>query len=206
MKEAFGKLNDPVIAIQATASAFVAIKCTGELVTWGCPESGGAPRLPLYSVVAVQATKYAFASLHEGGSLHSWGQHFWGGELPAAYEKLSGAREIQSTNSAFAALFEDQTVRAWGNAKAGGDTTRVQHELWGVLWIQANFVSFFALRADLTVIVWGETTAIYEHKVPVVSAVTEENYEDCLRRLYHLEDTTDSTHRKEIEEWWNESM
>ena len=164
MKEAFGKLNDPVIAIQATASAFVAIKCTGELVTWGCPKSGGASRLPLYSVVAVQATKYAFAILHEGGSLHSWGQHFWGGELPAAYEKLSGAREIQSTNSA-AALFEDQTVRAWGNAKAGGDTTRVQHELWGVLWIQANFASFFAPRADLTVIAWGETTAIYEHKV-----------------------------------------
>ena len=71
MKEAFGKLNDPVIAIQATVSAFVAIKCTGELVTWGCPKSGGAPRLPLYSVVAVQATKYAFALLHEGGSLHS---------------------------------------------------------------------------------------------------------------------------------------
>ena len=46
MKEAVGKLNDPVIAIQATASAFVAIKCTGELVTWGCPESGGALRLP----------------------------------------------------------------------------------------------------------------------------------------------------------------
>ena len=124
---------------------------------------------------------------------------------PAAYEKLSGAREIQSTNSAFAALLKDQTVRAWGNANAGGDITRVQHELRGVLWIQANFVSFFALRADLTVIVWGETTAIYEHKVPVVSAVTEENYDDCLRRLYHLEDTTDSIHR-EIEEWWNESM
>ena len=97
--------------------------------------------------------KYAFISLHEGGSLHSWGQHFWGGELPATYERLSCAREIQSTNSAFAALFEDQTVRAWGNAKAGGDITRVQHELWGVQWIQANFVSFFALRADLTVIV-----------------------------------------------------
>ena len=28
MKEAVGKLNDPVIAIQATASAFVAITCT----------------------------------------------------------------------------------------------------------------------------------------------------------------------------------
>ena len=122
-----------MIAIQATASAFVAIKCTGELVTWGCSESGEAPRLPLYSVVAVQATKCAFALLHKGGSLHSWGQHFWGGELPAAYEKLSGAREIQSTNSAFAALFEDQTVRAWGNAKAGSDTARVQQELWGVL-------------------------------------------------------------------------
>ena len=206
MKEAVGELNDPVIAIQATASAFVAIKCTGEIITWGCPESGGALRLPLYSVVAVQATKYAFTSLHEGGSLHSWGQHFWGGKLPATYERLSHAREIQSTHSAFAALFEDQTVRAWGNAKAGGDITRVQHELWGVQWIQANFVSFFALRADLTVIVWGETTAIYEHKVPVVSAVTDENYDDCLRRLYHLEDITDSTHRREIEKWWNERM
>ena len=51
MKQALGKLNDPVIAIQATANAFVAIKCTGELVTWGCPGSGGASRLPLYSVV-----------------------------------------------------------------------------------------------------------------------------------------------------------
>ena len=64
---------------------------------------------------------------------------------------------------------EDQTVRAWGNAKAGGDVTRVQQELWGVQWIQANCVSFFALRVDLTVIVWGETSAIYEHKVPVIS-------------------------------------
>ena len=160
-------------------------------MTWGCPESGGAIRLPLYSVVAVQASKYAFASLHEGGSLHSWGQHFWGGKLPAAYERLSGAREIKSTHSAFAALFEDLTVRAWGNAKAGGDTTRV---------------SFFALRADLTVIAWGETCAIYEHKVPVVSAVTDENYDDCLRRLYHLEDITNSTHRREIVKWWSERM
>ena len=55
-------------------------------------------------------------------------------------------------------------------------------------------------------IVWGETTVIYEHKVPVVSAVTDENYDDCLRRLYHLEDITDSTHRGEIEKWWNERM
>ena len=132
MKKAVGKLNDPVIAIQATASAFVAIKCTGELVTWGCPKSREVLRLPLYSVMAVQATKYAFTSLHKGGSLYSWGQHFWGGELPVTYKRLSCAREIQSTNSAFAALFKDQTVQAWGNAKAGGDITRVQHELWGV--------------------------------------------------------------------------
>ena len=174
MEEAVGELNDPVVAIQATASAFVAIKCTGEIVTWGCPASGGAIRLPLYSVVAVQATKYAFTSLHEGGSLHSWGQHFWGGKLPTTYERLSGAKEVQSTHSAFAALFEDQTVRAWGSAKAGGDATGVQQELWGVQWIQANYVSFFALRVDLAVIVWGETTAIYERKVPVITTVTEE--------------------------------
>ena len=68
-------------------------------------------------------------------------------------------------------------MRAWGNAKAGGDITRVQHKLWGVQGIQANFVFFFALRADLTVIVWGKTTAIYKRKVPVVSAVTDENYD-----------------------------
>ena len=53
--------------------------------------------------MAVLATKCAFASLHKGGSLLSWNQHFWGGELPATYEKLSGAREIQSTNSFFVA-------------------------------------------------------------------------------------------------------
>ena len=113
---------------------------------------------------------------------------------------------MQSTHSAFAALFEDQTVRAWGSAKAGGDATGVQQELWGVQWIQANHVSFFALRVDLAVIVWGETTAIYERKVPVITAVTEENYDDCLRRLYQLEDITDNTHRKEIEKWWSERM
>ena len=62
---------------------------------------------------------------------------------------------------------------------------------------------FLCPRADLTVIVWGETTAIYKHKVPVVSAVTEENYDDCLRRL---ENTTDSTYRREIEKWWNKRM
>ena len=206
MEEATGELNDRVVAIQATASAFVAIKCTGEIVTWGCPASGGAIRLPLYSVVAVQATKYAFTSLHEGGPLHSWGERFWGGKLPTTYERLSGAKEVQSTHSAFAALFEDQTVRAWGSAKAGGDATGVQQELWGVQWIQANYVSFFALRVDLAVIVWGEATAIYEHKVPVITTVTEENYDDCLRRLYQLEDITDNTHRKEIEKWWSERV
>ena len=89
-------------------------------MTWGCPTSHGAIRLPLYSVVAVQATKYAFTSLHEGGSLHSWGKHLWGGKLPTTYERVTGAKEVQSTHSAFAALFEDQTVRAWGSAKAGG--------------------------------------------------------------------------------------
>ena len=204
MEEVIGEWNDPVVAIQATASAFVAIKCTGEVVTWGCPASGGAIRLPLYSVVAVQASKYAFTSIHEGGFLHSWGQRFWGGKLRATYERLSGAKEVQATHSAFAALFEDQTVRAWGSARAGGDVTRAQQELWGVQWIQANCVSFFALRADLTVIVWGETTAIYERKVPVISSVTEENYEDCLQRLYQLEDITDKTHGKEIEKWWSE--
>ena len=117
---------------------------------------------------------------------------------------MSGAKEVQATHSAFAALFEDQTVRAWGSARAGGDVTRVQQELWGVQWIQANCVSFFALRADLTVIVWGETIAIYERKVPVISSVTEENYEDCLQRLYQLEDITDKTHGKEVEKWWSE--
>ena len=101
----------------------------------------------------------------------------------------SGAKEVQSTHSAFAALF----------------ATGVQ-ELWEVQWIQANYVSFFALRVDLAVIVWGETTAIYEHKVPVITTVTEENYDDCLRRLYQLEDITDNTHRKEIEKWWSERV
>ena len=61
-----------IVDIRSTSGA---IKCTGELVTWGCPQSGGALCLPLYSVV-VQATKYTFASLHEGSFLHLWGQHF----------------------------------------------------------------------------------------------------------------------------------
>ena len=41
-----GDWNDPVVATQANASAFIAIKCTGEVVTWGCPASGGEIRLP----------------------------------------------------------------------------------------------------------------------------------------------------------------
>ena len=51
-------------------------------------------------------------------------------------------------------------------------------------------------KSYLAVVVWGETTAIYEHKVPVVTAVTEKNYDDCLRREKKLEDITDNTHRK----------
>ena len=122
--------------------------------------------------------------------------------MPATYDRLLGAKEVQATHSAFAALFDDQTVRAWGSARAGGDVTRVQQELWGILWIQANTVSFFAIRADLTVIVWGETTATYERRVPVMSSVTKENYEDCLRRLYQLEDIRDKGN--EVKDWWNE--
>ena len=174
------------------------------MVTWGDPSLGGWIRLPLCNVLAVQASKYAFTSLHEGGVLHSWGEKFYGGKLPTPYKRLTGAKEVQSTRSAFAALYEDQTVCAWGNARCGGDTAKVQQDLWGILWIQSNSVSFFALRVDLTVIAWGETTAVFEHKVAVVPAITEENYEDCLRRLYQLEDFTDRTHGKEIEEWWSE--
>ena len=138
----------------------------------------------------------------KGGVLHSWGEEFYGGKLPASCERLTGAKEVQATHSAFAALFEDQTVCAWGNARGGGDATKVQQELWGILWIQSNSVSFFALRTDLTVIAWGETSAIYEHKVPIIPAVTEENNEDCLRRLYQLDDIHDKGN--EIEEWWSE--
>ena len=68
--------QQPRFDIQATESAFAAIKADGTVITWGHPFYGGdsdAVRDQLVDVQHIQATDFAFAAIKDDGTVITWG-------------------------------------------------------------------------------------------------------------------------------------
>ena len=103
--------------IQATSSAFAAIREDGSVVTWGKPEKGGCSVLvqeQLTSVRQIQATNGAFAAIRSDATVIAWGHPADGGDSRFVQEELVGVQQIQAATgvfgSAFAAIREDGRV------------------------------------------------------------------------------------------------
>ncbi|CAK9041630.1 Putative E3 ubiquitin-protein ligase HERC1 [Durusdinium trenchii] len=117
------QLHD-VVALQATFSAFCALKCDGTVVTWGDPVRGGDARRvqeELREVQQIQASGAAFAAIRGDGKVVTWGDAARGGDAAAVQEKLVNVESIQASTSAFAALRSDGWVVTWGSSDCGGD-------------------------------------------------------------------------------------
>ncbi|MCC6002485.1 MAG: VCBS domain-containing protein [Pararhodobacter sp.] len=88
------QLENGVVQVFSTASAFAALKEDGSVVTWGADNWGGdsSPVSEDLSsgVVTIYATQYAFAAVKEDGSVVSWGAGAWGGDSSAVADQLSG--------------------------------------------------------------------------------------------------------------------
>ncbi|MCX6964698.1 MAG: putative Ig domain-containing protein [Verrucomicrobia bacterium] len=73
-------LTSNVKTIYSNYSAFVAVKQSGPIVTWGRAEYGGqGPSLNSSDVVKIYSTERAFAALLKDGSVVTWGESSSGG-------------------------------------------------------------------------------------------------------------------------------
>ncbi|CAE7275675.1 HERC2, partial [Symbiodinium necroappetens] len=136
-----------VVHIQATRSAFAALREDGSVVAWGSPGDGGdchsvADRL--VAVSEIQAARGAFAALLADGSVVCWGQEDRGGNCAAVQEQLLDVQQIQACSDAFAAIRRDGTVVTWGHPPCGGDSSSVQSQLKDVWSIQSTGTAFVA--------------------------------------------------------------
>ncbi|CAE7939958.1 HERC1 [Symbiodinium sp. KB8] len=148
--------------IQASHSAFAAIRSDGSVVSWGDAGSGGdssAVQDQLRDVQQIQASSHAFAAIRGDGSVVTWFGWVvtWFGVAysSAVQDQLRDVQQIQASCGAFAAIPGDGSVVTWGDADYGGDCTAVQDQLRDVQQIQASESAFAAILGDGSVITWG---------------------------------------------------
>ncbi|CAE7865891.1 Ank2, partial [Symbiodinium sp. KB8] len=146
-----------VVSLQATSTAFTAVRRNGSIVTWGDLSRGGQRQSQLHGVRQVQASLTAFAALLEDGSLATWG-HLAGQDLESHRQDVC-VRSISASNHAFAAILQDGSILAWGSVNFDGDCSNVRMQLQGVQRIQATRAAFAAILADGSVVTWGNRDA-----------------------------------------------
>ncbi|OLQ09557.1 putative E3 ubiquitin-protein ligase HERC1 [Symbiodinium microadriaticum] len=152
--------------IQATVSAFAAIRQDGSVVTWGDDEAGGDSSLvqaQLRTVQCIQATEAAFAAIKKDGSVVTWGLDDSGGDSSSVQAQLWKVKHIQACGVGFAAILENGTVVCWGaedilgitptsqlvNVQSIGSQVNVQS-------IQASQLAFAAILDNGQVVTWGD--------------------------------------------------
>ena len=189
-----GSLSSGVRSINATNSAFAALKADGTVVTWG--DSGGNSSAPvggaLTGVTGLAATNAAFAALKSDGSVVTWGDAAYGGNAAcapsascqrAAVGSLSsGVVTVFATERAFAALKQDGSVVAWGDPTYGGDSACVVTTgciaapagslAGGVTQIMSTSRAFVARKQDGSVVTWGLAANGGDSSAPVGGALT----------------------------------
>jgi surface protein len=136
-----------IIKIYSNKHAFVALKSTGNIVTWGSDEYGGrgiryGPNLMSENIIDIFSTDEAFAALLKPDRhVVSWGWNDkgldtdetteYGGDsggymdvdIYDNIEDLQNVKTIYSTSTAFAAVKDDGQVITWGRFWYGG----IQH-------------------------------------------------------------------------------
>ena len=143
---------------QMNHRSFVAVKKSGDVITWGGASSGGdssAVSGQLTNVRSVTSTWTAFAALRQDGSVVTWGNSDDGGDSSSVSTLLTtNVTAISSTGYEFAALKRNGTVVSWG--RYGATVDQVASQLNNVIRIYSTWEgSFAALKTDGTVAVWG---------------------------------------------------
>eukprot|EP00439_Symbiodinium_sp_Y106_P006818 s4348_g1.t1 len=144
--------------IQASGSAFAAIRDDGTVVTWGLSVFGAdsdAVQDKLKDVQQIQASEGAFAAILRDGAVVSWGGAGCGGDCSHVQEQLQNVKQIQASASAFAAIRGDGTVVTWGDSGSGADSSSLREKLNSVKQIQSSERAFAAILGDRTVVTWG---------------------------------------------------
>ena len=108
--------------VQATHSAFAAIRSDGLAVTWGGAYSREV-QAQLRNVQHIQSSMEAFAAILADGSVIAWGDPDFGGDCQAVQDQLQDVQHIQASNYSFAALRGDGSVVTWGAPDGGGDSS-----------------------------------------------------------------------------------
>ena len=161
-------VEDGVIDISATGSAFAALMADGTVVAWGNKSSGGdASKVKdkLTDIIKVVGNEYAFAALKENGSVVTWGQERYGGDgqlwsrvggrkIKDINPELQDVKDIIPSFIGFAALKKDGSVVAWG-AGEYLDTAPLRNQLTQVKEVVGNGHAFAALKEDETIFAWG---------------------------------------------------
>jgi len=166
----------PVISIDRTTRAFLALDSIGKVYAWGNVGVGGiipasiASELKDKIVVKIYANSFAFAVILDDGSVYTWGRRTYGGCSKHVSHMLFNVVEIFATSTAFAALRDDGQLVVWGFTKYGGGGLDVRHTrrlttdmklhtaLNNIQTVIANLRAFVAIRQDGTCIFWGNFT------------------------------------------------
>jgi len=83
--------------VQATETAFAALRADGSVVTWGCAGGGGdssTVREQLKDVREIQSSEAAFAAILADGSVVTWGAASCGGDSSRVKSQLCNVQEI----------------------------------------------------------------------------------------------------------------
>ena len=116
------QLHD-VCQIQATETAFAAVKSDGSVVTWGIPGDGGDAHFvqdQLRNVQQIQASAAAFAALREDGQVVTWGDVFSGGDSSEFRQELQDVLQIFGHDFGFTAIKTGGRIVCWGDGLLRG--------------------------------------------------------------------------------------
>ena len=135
--------------IQASFSAFAAIRFDGSVVTWGHARSGGRSahvQDHLTEVRSCLSTEHGFLAMCDS-SIVCWGDRGSNEKLEARKK----VKQIQASDDALAAILDDGSVQCWpSNVAAPHD------QLQNVQHIAAcPGGGFAAILSDGTVVVWA---------------------------------------------------
>ena len=117
-----------VTHIQATGSAFAAIRSNGAVVTWGNAHFGGDSshiQEKLKSVRQVPSTLHPKGSHPTPCNVLTYKPQTIKIRSPQPSNLTPYMRQVQCANYAFAAILEDGSVEAWGADELGGDCSSV---------------------------------------------------------------------------------